>query len=157
METGIIRNKIENGIEIVGVMVMKDGKAWGVNYSDGQCTSYGWIDPILADIQDPRFCTRPTDVTYVNSPYIDELRTAKCVMVKKTIIVETEQSEQLHENVADLEYNQTLESSEVAMGKYTKHLWKTVKDKMKEIENAYQHGREDAIKELKPTTTNIND
>ena len=26
-----------------GVMVMKDGKAWGIIHEDGHSTSYGWV------------------------------------------------------------------------------------------------------------------
>lgn len=66
-----------------GVMVMKDGKAWGIEYEDGQCQSYGWIDPENADIHNPEFCKNPTDVTYKGSYYIKELQTAKLVMVER--------------------------------------------------------------------------
>jgi hypothetical protein len=71
-----------------GVMVMKDGKAWGVVYKDGQSTSYGWIDPENAGIHDPRFCTLPTDVTYKNSPDFEELKKGKLVPVRRTTTVE---------------------------------------------------------------------
>jgi hypothetical protein len=70
-----------------GVMVMKDGKAWGVTYRDGQSTSYGWIEPEDADISDPRFCTKPTDLTYKNSPYIEQLNQGKIVSVTRTTTV----------------------------------------------------------------------
>ena len=73
-----------------GVMVMKDGKAWGVTYSDGHSTAYGWVDPAsaAAGIHDPEFCKRPTDVTYSGSPYCQELATATLVEVeRKTIVV----------------------------------------------------------------------
>ena len=69
-------------------MVMKEGKAWGVNYSDGQCTSYGWISPVNAPIHNPRYCKRTTDVTHRRSGYTRELETAKLVKVKRTTIVE---------------------------------------------------------------------
>lgn len=70
--------KIENG-----VMVMKNGKAWGVEYSDGRSKSYGWIEPENAPIHDPEFCKGPLDVTYADSPYIPELSTAKLVSVER--------------------------------------------------------------------------
>lgn len=41
-----------------GVMVMKDGKAWGIIYEDGRSTSYGWMAPENAPIHDPEFCLR---------------------------------------------------------------------------------------------------
>lgn len=66
-----------------GVMVMKNGKAWGVEYEDGKSKSYGWIDPEDAPISNPMSCKETTDVTYKNSPYIRELLTAKLVNVKR--------------------------------------------------------------------------
>lgn len=66
-----------------GVMVMKNGKAWGVAYADGNSTSYGWIDPVDAPIHDPRFCTKPTDVTWEGSQHTEELKTAKLVHVER--------------------------------------------------------------------------
>lgn len=71
-----------------GVMVMRDGHAWGVEYEDGHSTAYGWIDPVDAPIHDPRFCTQPTDVTYTGSHYVSELRKGKLVSVKRTTTVE---------------------------------------------------------------------
>ncbi len=66
-----------------GVMVMKDGKAWGINYQDGQCTSYGWIDPCDAPIHNPVYCKSQTDITYKGSPYTKELSTGKLVNVER--------------------------------------------------------------------------
>jgi len=71
-----------------GVMVMKNGQAWGVCYEDGQCTTYGWIDPINAPIHNPKFCKKPTDATYKNSPYIGELLDANLVIVERKTKVE---------------------------------------------------------------------
>ncbi len=70
-----------------GVMVMKGGKAWGVVYEDGHSTSHDWMDPESAPIRDPRFCKKPTDVTYAGSPDVAELSTARLVCVKRTTIV----------------------------------------------------------------------
>ena len=71
-----------------GVMVMKDGKAWGVTYQDGHSTDYGWVEPEVAPIHDPDYCRKPTDVTYRTSPYRAELSTAKLVKVKRTTTVD---------------------------------------------------------------------
>ena len=71
-----------------GVMVMKDGKAWGIKYQDGQSTEYGWIDPESAPIHDPRFCKRPEDVTWEASPHEKELKTGQVVKVKRTTTLE---------------------------------------------------------------------
>ena len=73
---------------------MKDGKAWGVSsegFGQGETSSYGWIDVESAPIHDPKYCKKPTDVTYQRSHYIQELLTAKLVMVKRTTIVEVEE------------------------------------------------------------------
>ena len=66
-----------------GVMVMKDGKAWGTVYADGHSTSYGWIAPEDAQLHNPKFCKKPEDVTYRDSPYIAKLRTGKLVHVER--------------------------------------------------------------------------
>ena len=66
-----------------GVMVMKNGKAWGVVYEDGQSTSYGWMDSESAPIHDPKYCKKPTDVTYQGSHYTRELETGALVMVER--------------------------------------------------------------------------
>lgn len=69
-------------------MIMKDGKAWGVTYADGQCTVYGWVDPCEADIHDPIFLEDPTWATYQGSPYVKELAQGQIVPVKRTTTVE---------------------------------------------------------------------
>lgn len=66
-----------------GVMVMKDGKAWGIADEDGHSTSYGWIEPEDAPIHNPEYCNRPEDVTYKGSHYIAELKTGAIVHVKR--------------------------------------------------------------------------
>ena len=66
---------------------MKNGKAWGCVYADGNSSSYGWMDPENAPIHDPECCTKPTDVTYPGSHHIAELATAKLVMVERTTTV----------------------------------------------------------------------
>jgi hypothetical protein len=71
-----------------GVMIMKNGKAWGKTYFDGQATEYGWMAPERAPIHDPRFCTETTDVVHMNSYLIPELQTGKLVKVRRTTTVE---------------------------------------------------------------------
>lgn len=67
---------------------MKNGKAWGETYSDGQVTEYGWTEPENAPIRDPRFCIKTTDVVHMNSSSIPELQTGKLVKVRRTTTVE---------------------------------------------------------------------
>ncbi len=66
-----------------GVMVMKDGKAWGIVYEDGHSTSYGWMAPEDAPIHNPKFVRRPEDVTYRGSHQVPELRTGRLVHVER--------------------------------------------------------------------------
>ena len=46
-----------------GVMVVKDGKAWGVVHADGYSTSYGWVPFAHGEVRDPDCCLEPTDMT----------------------------------------------------------------------------------------------
>jgi len=66
-----------------GVMIIKDGKAWGEEYSDGHSTSYGWIDLESAPIYDPRYCTKPQDATYSSSGYVEELKSGNIILVER--------------------------------------------------------------------------
>lgn len=66
-----------------GVMVMKGGKAWGVIYEDGRSTEYGWMAPEDAPIHDPKYCKKPTDVTYQGSHHIPELKKGQLVHVER--------------------------------------------------------------------------
>jgi len=76
-----------------GVLVMKDGRAWGKSYSDGKSTDYWWISPCKAEIHNPEYCKKPTDVTYAGSLYEAELRTGKLVHVTKEITVTTKEKD----------------------------------------------------------------
>jgi len=67
-----------------GVMIIKNGKAWGVTDEDGWSTSYGWIDIEDAPIHNPKFCKKPSDVTYKGSHMIKEINTGKVVYVERT-------------------------------------------------------------------------
>jgi len=73
--------------EETGVMVMKDGKAWGKTYEDGHSTYYGWMDAESAPIHNPKYCTKPTDLTYEGSHYTEELMKGVIVSVKRVTTV----------------------------------------------------------------------
>lgn len=47
-----------------GVMVIKNGRAWGKVYEDGRSTEYGWMCLEDAPIRDPKYCHKPQDVTH---------------------------------------------------------------------------------------------
>lgn len=66
-----------------GVMVMKNGKAWGITYEDGNLTSYGWVTPEEAIIYDPEHCKQPEDVVYRGGLDAAKLRTGKLVHIER--------------------------------------------------------------------------
>lgn len=66
-----------------GVMIVKDGKGWGVKYSDGYDTSYGWVDFDNAKIYDPRHLQKPEDAASSASSDVYELVSAKLVPVER--------------------------------------------------------------------------
>ena len=67
----------------VGVMLMKNGKAWGNIFNDGKSSASGWVNKQYAPIHDPKYTTCPSDLTYKYSRYIDELNTGTLVPVKR--------------------------------------------------------------------------
>lgn len=75
--------KIENG-----VMIVKDGTAWGKVYEDGREINYWWVPIEDAELYDPDDFDQVTDVANGNSRYIRELLKGRLVKVKRTITVE---------------------------------------------------------------------
>ena len=84
-------------VEIIeGVVAEYNGKYWGKQYQDGRCTSKDFGDIEKAEISNPEYCTKPTDMTWdpentngYNHEY-ELLKKAKLVKVKKTITIEFE-------------------------------------------------------------------
>jgi len=70
-----------------GVMLMKNGLAWGIIHDDGRSTSYGWMAPEEAPIHNPEFCKRPSDVTYKGDYNMGEIKKGRLVRVVRTITV----------------------------------------------------------------------
>jgi hypothetical protein len=83
-----------------GVMLIKDGMGWGKVYEDSYSTSwgsashnrskirYGWMPIEDASIHDPRYCTKPSDVTYSGDHNLPEIRKGKLVkVVKRTTVL----------------------------------------------------------------------
>lgn len=79
-------------IEVAGVVAEFKGKYWGVQYDDGRCTCKDFGPIKNAEISDPKYCRKPTDMTYQSrdNPELNKLKLAKLVKVKKTIIFELE-------------------------------------------------------------------
>lgn len=66
-----------------GLVLELDGKFWGKKYEDGQCTEYGWTDIKKADLSNPKFCHKPSDMTYRDSPDITEMNKGRLIMIKR--------------------------------------------------------------------------
>jgi len=69
-----------------GVVIEYNGKYWGITRNDGHFKPEGWTDIENAGIHDPKFCKKPIDAAYIDSPYIPELEKGKLVNVTKTTI-----------------------------------------------------------------------
>lgn len=73
-----------------GVLIMKNGKAWGKLWADGQASEYGWMAPEKAPLHDARYLKLPTDVVGPSEThYRRELADAQIVPVERatTVIV----------------------------------------------------------------------
>jgi hypothetical protein len=70
-----------------GVMVMKNGRAWGVEYEDDDRIVYGWIDPENATIYNTVYCKDPIDVLSQDSRYAREMVGAVLVPVVRTTML----------------------------------------------------------------------
>ena len=66
-----------------GVMVMKDGKAWGTIYDEGPYAAYGWVDPDSAPIHNEKYIHQPSDILRERSPYEAEVNTGEIVRVER--------------------------------------------------------------------------
>jgi hypothetical protein len=81
----ISSTKVENG-----VMVIKDGLAWGIIYQDGELTRRGWMPPTDARMSDPEFCTKPSDVSYSGSLDLPEINKGGVTKVRRTTTIQVE-------------------------------------------------------------------
>ena len=77
-----------------GVVAELDGKYFGVQYTDGHCTAYGFGEIENAEVSDPQFCKKPEDKTYLGSPYVKQLKESKLVKVKISTIYEIQDAPQ---------------------------------------------------------------
>jgi hypothetical protein len=72
-------------------VIEKNGEYWGIQYEDGHVTCYGWGPLENASFHDRRYCKRPEDATYKDSPYIKELHKGRLLDIAITTIVEERQ------------------------------------------------------------------
>ena len=94
-------------IESIGVVVELEGKYWGVTSADGHSTSYGFGPIENAEVSDPRYCTKATDVTWnphwpePNSRYNPDYETLKGATLRKIKITKTYEVEDAQQDNAE--------------------------------------------------------
>lgn len=69
-----------------GTIILKDGRAWGIVYRDGQSLSYGWVDPCKATVYGVTM-RNPEGATYPDSPLLPALEGAEVVQIELETIV----------------------------------------------------------------------
>jgi hypothetical protein len=70
-----------------GVMLRKGDKAWGVIHEDYKACSYGWVSVENAPIHNPKYCNKPSDLTYTGDPNLEEMNTGKIVLIERVTTV----------------------------------------------------------------------
>ena len=82
-------------VEVIeGVVAKFEDKYWGMNYDDVHIISKNFGELINAEIGDPSFCIKATDLTWAPNntngynPKYELLKNAELVRVKKVIITE---------------------------------------------------------------------
>lgn len=79
-----------------GVIAELNGKFWGTQHEDEQYKQNDFGNLKYAKICDPKFCKKPTDMTYDPenvggfNPDYDKLKKAQLIKIKKTIITKFE-------------------------------------------------------------------
>lgn len=71
-----------------GVVAELDGGFFGIQYEDGRSTSYGFGPIEKATIREPRFCRKPTDMTWRDSHMVEPLSRATLKTITKTTTYE---------------------------------------------------------------------
>ena len=81
--------------EVKGVILVKDGKGWGIVYEEkNHCREDGWVDIDYAVIHNAEFCKKPSDILYKGSPQISEVNKGKLMRALRvvTTVIENENS-----------------------------------------------------------------
>jgi hypothetical protein len=73
-----------------GVVAERDGKYWGVQWADGQCTCYDFGPIDNATVVNADYCHHPTTMVHTGSRDTERLRTATLRRVKVTTIYEVD-------------------------------------------------------------------
>jgi len=77
-------------IKKTGVVAEKNGKYWGVQREGNHYTESDFGDISNATISNPKFCKKPTDMTWDGSHNTKRLRQARLRKIVRTIIYEVE-------------------------------------------------------------------
>ena len=83
--------KVIRDTVVYGVIAVKDERAWGLLFSDGQATCYGWlnVDDPCVSIGDSKYIKSPQDFADRRSGDAVLLRDAALIDVKLRTILET--------------------------------------------------------------------
>ena len=84
-----------------GVVAKKDGMYWAMPGEEIPNVRGFTKDIFNALIANPKFCTKPENMTYLKDPYKDDLAKAKLVSVRKTIQIMEKDKEDTWEKKAD--------------------------------------------------------
>lgn len=66
-----------------GVMIVKDGKAWGSVPTGWDHPTPTWVDPIYGHLHKPEFIRKPSDILSPHSLYKEEIDLGKIVSVER--------------------------------------------------------------------------
>lgn len=66
-----------------GVMIVKEGKAWGSVPTDWDHPTPTWVDPIHGHLHKPEFIRKPSDILSPHSLSKEEINSGKLVPVER--------------------------------------------------------------------------
>ena len=66
-----------------GVMVVKDGKAWGAVPNGWDHPTHGWVAPLHGRLCNPEFVGTPSDILSPHSFSKEEINTGRLVPVER--------------------------------------------------------------------------
>jgi len=72
-----------------GVVAELNGRYFGIQYEDGYSTAYGFGPIENATVRDTKWCRKPKDMTWPDSPYVEKLKksTLKPVQIRTVYTV----------------------------------------------------------------------
>lgn len=79
----MVSDKIDSITKTYKVVTF-NGMFWGIEYKDAQCEACGWVSIENAKKSTYEGFIKPEDLTYKNSPYIEELKKGKIITIEQT-------------------------------------------------------------------------